>query len=420
MRINRVFARQVLNSRGSPTIEAIVFTKNGAFSGASPSGVSTGEKEAVQLSDGGKKFSGLGVQKAVKLANTIIAKKIVGAGFGTQKEFDEFLIELDGTKNKSRLGGNTTIALSIAFFKALSAESNLEHYELFAKIMGKTPSMPVMTLNFIEGGAHAGNNLPIQEYMVAPYGFKDFETALEASTRVFVELKALISRKLGKSSTCVGDEGGYAVQAADPAIPLMLLTQAISTVGEEDRFCLAVDAAASEFYKDGKYVFCGKTISAQKLGEKYASWTREFNVKSIEDPFAENNWGEWTQFMKKNKIQVVGDDLVCTQKHLVEKALEQKAMNASIIKLNQVGTITETLETLDYCFKHDIAASISHRGGETNDSIIADLAVGTGAGQCKFGGLSRGERVAKYNRLMEINEKENFAYRGKEFEKKYC
>ncbi|MBI5635509.1 phosphopyruvate hydratase, partial [Candidatus Micrarchaeota archaeon] len=183
---------------------------------------------------------------------------------------------------------------------------------------------------------------------------------------------------------------------------------------------LGVDAAASEFYKNGKYSFGGKALSAQKLGEKYAGWTNEFNVKSIEDPFAENDWGEWARFMKKTSVQVVGDDLVCTRKQLVEKAVGQKAVNAAIIKLNQVGTITEALETLDYCFKHNIAASISHRGGETNDSFIADFVVGTGAGQCKFGGLSRGERIAKYNRLMEIYGKEKFGYAGRNFAQKYC
>jgi enolase len=403
-----VVAREILDSRGNPTVEADVLLESGVMGRAAvPSGASTGSREAIELRDGDSgRYLGKGVMQAVENVNTEISEAIIGLDAEEQTFIDRSLIELDGTDNKSRLGANAILAVSMAVAKAAAEEAGLPLYRYFG---GSGPmTMPVPMMNVINGGAHANNNLDIQEFMILPVGAKSFREALRCGAEVFHNLKKLVDKK--GYPTTVGDEGGFAPNVAgnDEAIELILkaIEAAGYTPGQD--VVLGLDCAASEFFKDGKYI-----LGSEKLELTSAAFTDylgtlvgKYPIVSIEDGMAEGDWDGWKILTSKlgKKVQIVGDDIFVTNPKIFKEGLAQGIANSILIKVNQIGTLTETFATVEMAKRAAYTAVISHRSGETEDSTIADIAVGLNAGQIKTGSLSRSDRIAKYNQLLRIEE----------------
>jgi enolase len=400
-------ARQILDSRGNPTLEADVLLSDGSFGrGVVPSGASTGTHEALELRDGGQAFGGKGVRTAVKNVLETIAPNIIGMDASNQQAVDNAMLKLDGTPLKTNLGANAILGVSIAVASAAAQSAGMPLYRYLGGVNARM--LPVPFMNVLNGGQHADNNVDIQEFMIVPAGAKTFSEGLQMGAEIYQALKAVINSK--GYSTAVGDEGGFAPNLGSNEEALDLLTQAIQKAGyEPGRHCyLAIDAAASEFYKDGKYVLAGENWegSSAELVKKYESWVKSYPIVSIEDGLAEDDWEGWVVLTKAigDKVQIVGDDLFVTQRDRVEKGIHMGAGNSVLIKLNQVGTVTETLETIDTARWAGYRFIVSHRSGETEDAFIADFSVACGGGQLKTGAPARSERVAKYNQLLRIEE----------------
>jgi enolase len=402
--IDKVYSREILDSRGNPTVEVEVSLGNGIMGRAAvPSGASTGAYEAHELRDGDKsRYHGKGVQKVVNNINEIIAPKLVGQDVREQQALDKLLIDLDGTKNKSKLGANAILGISMACAQAGALNEKLP---LFA-YMGVGTKLPTPLMNVLNGGAHANNGLDIQEFMIAPVCGGSFKEALRAGSEIFQSLKKILSDK--KLSTAVGDEGGFAPNLGSNKEALDLLMLAIEKTGYkagEDIF-LALDVASTEFFDDGHYIWESQKISSEQLGDIYTDWAKNYPLISIEDGFAEDDWGGWKSFTAKEgqRIQLVGDDLFVTNPERLKKGIDEKAANAILVKVNQIGSLTETKEAVDMAQEAGFHRVMSHRSGETEDTTIADLAVAFNCEQIKTGSLSRGERTAKYNQLLRIEE----------------
>ncbi|MCB1665213.1 MAG: phosphopyruvate hydratase [Pseudomonadales bacterium] len=420
--IKHIKAREVLDSRGNPTIEADVVLASGVIGTAcAPSGASTGSREALELRDKDpKRYLGKGVLTAVNNVNTTIRERLLGADANDQEGLDKAMIELDGTDNKSKLGANAILAVSLAAAKAAAIESKLPLYAHIAKLNGSSGvmSLPVPMMNIINGGEHADNNVDIQEFMVQPVGASSFSEALRYGAEIFHSLKSVL-HKMGLS-TAVGDEGGFAPNLPSNAAALDAIQQAVEKAGLKmgSDIRLALDCAASEFYKDGKYVLRGENSVYDSAGfvEYLAKLSADYNILSIEDGMDESDWDGWAKLTRKigNRVQLVGDDLFVTNTSILSRGIEQGIANSILIKFNQIGTLTETLAAIRMAKEAGYTAVISHRSGETEDTTIADLAVATGAGQIKTGSLCRSDRVAKYNRLLRIEEElgSRAIYRG--------
>ncbi len=403
-----VIAREILDSRGNPTVEADVVLESGATGRAAvPSGASTGSREAIELRDGDKsRYGGKGVLKAVDYVNTEICEALLGLDGEEQTRIDRILIELDGTENKSRLGANAILAVSCAVAKASAEDVGLPLYRYFG---GAGPmSLPVPLMNVINGGAHANNSVDLQEFMIVPVGAPSFKEALRWGAEVFHTLKKLIDSK--GWPTQVGDEGGFAPDLKSNEEALTLLMQAIEQAGYKpgEQIALALDCAASEFYKDGKYHLEGegRSLTSGELTDLWADWAARYPIISIEDGMAEGDWDGWKHLTDKlgKKVQIVGDDLFVTNTKILQEGIKKGVANSILIKINQIGTLSETFAAIEMAKCAGYTNVISHRSGETEDSLIADLAVGTNAGQIKTGSLSRSDRMAKYNQLIRIEE----------------
>ncbi|MBW3591528.1 MAG: phosphopyruvate hydratase [Actinobacteria bacterium] len=405
--IEAVVGREILDSRGNPTVEADVFTVAGGFGrAAAPSGASTGKFEAVELRDGGDRYGGKGVADAVAALNQILAPALVGVEVQSQRQIDRLMVELDATDNKSRVGANATTALSMAVAHAAADELGVE---LFRYLGGADAHLlPVPLMNVLNGGAHADNNLDIQEFMIVPQGAASFSEAVRMGAEVYKTLKSVLLAK--GLSTSVGDEGGFAPNLGSNEEALSLLVEAIEQSGYTpgDDVALAVDVAASEMYSDGKYDLAGegKQLDVAELTELYERWLGKFPVVSMEDPLDEQDWDGWQHLTEAlgERVQLVGDDLFVTNYERVLTGIERRAANAILIKVNQIGTLTETSRTIKLGSRNGYAFMLSHRSGETEDATIADLAVAWGAGQIKAGAPARSDRVAKYNQLLRIEE----------------
>lgn len=403
-------ALEVLDSRGNPTVQAEVILASGVSARAcAPSGASTGSREALELRDGDKsRYLGKGVLKAVEAVNTSIRTALMGMDAADQRALDNKMLELDGTENKATLGANAILAVSLAAAKAAAADKGVPLYAHIAEINGTAGqfSMPVPMMNIINGGEHADNNVDIQEFMVQPVNFSSFGEALRCGAEIFHALKAVLKAK--GLNTAVGDEGGFAPNLASNEEALVVIKEAISNAGYElgKDVTLALDCAASEFYKDGKYDLSGegKVFDAEGFSDYLAALTENYPIVSIEDGLDESDWEGWAYLTKKigDKVQLVGDDLFVTNTKILSRGIEESIGNSILIKFNQIGSLSETLDAIKMAKDAGFTAVISHRSGETEDTTIADLAVGTAAGQIKTGSLCRSDRVAKYNRLLEI------------------
>jgi len=410
-KISKIIAREILDSRGNPTVEADVVLKDGSFGRAAvPSGASTGSKEAIELRDGdSKRYGGKGVLKAVSNVNMEIKKALVGGEFD-QKKLDKRMIEIDGTENKGRIGANAILAVSMAFARASAKSDDMPLYKYFKKIgkTGKPLVLPVPMMNIVNGGKHAENSTDIQEFMIIPLGAPTFREALRYGAETFHMLKKILASR--KMSTLVGDEGGFALSLASNEAAIEIILEAIAKAGYKagKDIGIAIDSAASEFYKDGKYHLEreGKILSSGEMVEFYSGWANKYPIVSIEDGLAENDWEGYQALTKKlgDKIQIVGDDIFVTNGKILQEGIERKVANSILIKLNQIGTVSETIDTINMANKAGFTSVVSHRSGETEDSIISDFVVGMGTGQIKTGSLCRGERTAKYNQLLRIEE----------------
>jgi enolase len=408
--IRSIHAREILDSRGNPTLEAEVTLANGAFGRAAvPSGASTGTKEAVELRDGDKtRYLGKGVRQAVDNVNTTIAQALAGFDAADQAGLDARLIELDGSENKGRLGANALLGVSMAAAHAAAAAAKQPLWQYLAGKTGVTPALPVPMMNIINGGAHADNNVDFQEFMVLPVGFDSFSEALRAGTEIFHSLKSVL--KGHGLSTAVGDEGGFAPDFRSNVEALDTILEAIGkagyTAGED--ILLGLDVASSEFFENGKYNLVGenKRLSSEQFVDFLADWTAQYPIITIEDGLAENDWAGWKLLTDRigGKVQLVGDDLFVTNPKIFAEGIASGTANAILIKVNQIGTLSETLEAIAMADRNQYAAIVSHRSGETEDTTIADIAVATSATQIKTGSLCRSDRVAKYNQLLRIEQ----------------
>lgn len=405
-KIASVKAREILDSRGNPTVEVDIKCRDGSFGRAAvPSGASTGEHEALELRDGDKrKYLGKGVQKAVRNVNDVIAPRTIGLDVAEQAHIDKTMIELDGTPNKSKLGANAILGVSLAVAKAAANSKRLPLYRYLGGNWANI--LPVPLMNIINGGAHADNNLDIQEFMIVPLGFNSFSESIRAGVETFHSLKGILKNK--GYSTSVGDEGGFApnMKSNEEAIESILeaITEAGYKAGQE--VSLALDVASSELYKNEKYAIGKMKLSKEKIADVYKGWVSKYPIISIEDPLAEDDWEGWKMVTRElgSRVQLVGDDLFVTNTKRLLKGIKGGIANSILIKVNQIGTLTETLEAIQMAAKAGYTHIISHRSGETEDSTIADIAVATEAGQIKTGSASRSERVAKYNQLLRIEE----------------
>ena len=424
LKIKKIHARQILDSRSNPTVEVEVTLENGIMGRASvPSGASTGEFEAVELRDGNKKcYHGKSVLKAVENVNTIIAKAIVGKNVYDQKGIDKAMIALDGTENKANLGANAILGVSLAVAKAASIADGKPLY----RYLGKESVLPVPMLNILNGGKHADNNINCQEFMIMPVGAKTFTQALQWSAEIYQTLKSVLKSK--NLATGVGDEGGFAPNLQSDEDALKNIVEAIEKAGYKpgSQVAIALDVAATEMYdeavkigKEGSYYFwkTGEVYTAEQLIKYYKSLTEKYPIISIEDGLAEEDWQGWAALTKAlgKKLQLVGDDLFVTNTKRLKKGIENQVSNSILIKVNQIGTLTEAIEAIRLANKNHMTAVVSHRSGETEDSFIADLVVGLGCGQIKTGAPARSERVAKYNQLLRIEENlgKHAIYKGK-------
>ena len=403
-----IVGREVLDSRGNPTVECDVLLESGIMGRAAvPSGASTGTREAVELRDGDKhRYLGKGVLRAVENINTEITQAVLGLDASEQAFLDKTLIDLDGTPNKGRLGANAILAVSMAVAKAAAEEAGLPLYRYFGGMAGK--QLPVPMMNVINGGAHANNNLDIQEFMIIPVGAPTFREALRYGTEVFHALKKILSDT--GISTAVGDEGGFAPSVENHEAAIQMILDAIAAAGftAGEQIAIGLDCAASEFYKDGKYHLGGEglALSAEQWTDMLATWVDKYPIISIEDAMSEDDWAGWKVISDRlnQKVQLVGDDLFVTNTKIIERGIKEGIANSVLIKINQIGTLTETFQAIEMAKRAGYTAVISHRSGETEDSTIADIAVGTNAGQIKTGSLSRSDRMAKYNQLLRIEE----------------
>ncbi len=407
--ISEIRARQVLDSRGNPTVEAEVWLADGSMGRAIvPSGASTGEREAIELRDGDKEqYVGKGVLKAVENVNGEIADALANFDAADQRALDQKMIELDGTENKGRLGANAILSVSMA---AARAAANCYELPLYRYLGGAGANiLPVPMMNILNGGAHADNNVDFQEFMVMPVGAPSFSEALRWGVEVFHTLKGVLKKR--GYNTAVGDEGGFAPSVKSNVEAIEVVLEAIQQAGYKpgEEIAIALDPAASEFYQDGKYVF-KKSDKSSKSSEEmvryWAKWANDYPIVSLEDGLAENDWDGWALLTKElgNKIQLVGDDLFVTNVSIFQEGIEKGIANSILIKLNQIGTVSETLDAISLGRRNGYMAVVSHRSGETEDTFIADLAVATGAGQIKTGSASRTDRIAKYNQLLRIEE----------------
>ncbi|HEY5780618.1 MAG TPA: phosphopyruvate hydratase [Lysobacter sp.] len=406
--IAKVHAREILDSRGNPTLEAEVTLSDGSFGRAAvPSGASTGTKEAVELRDGDKtRYLGKGVRKAVENVNGAIASALAGSDAADQAALDQRLIDLDGTENKGRLGANALLGVSMANAHAVAASKKMPLWQHLAQ--GRQAVLPVPMMNIINGGAHADNNVDLQEFMILPVGADNFSEALRAGTEVFHALKSVLKGR--GLSTAVGDEGGFAPDLRSNEEALETILEAIGRAGYTagDDILLGLDVASSEFFENGKYNLTGegKRLTSEQFVDFLAGWAAQYPIVTIEDGMAEHDWAGWKLLTDKigNKVQLVGDDLFVTNPKIFKEGIEQGVANAILIKVNQIGTLTETLEAIAMADAARYAAIVSHRSGETEDTTISDIAVATTATQIKTGSLCRSDRVAKYNQLLRIEE----------------
>lgn len=429
MPITKIHARQIYDSRGNPTVEVDLYTEKGVFRAAVPSGASTGVHEALELRDQDKAVHhGKGVLKAVANINEKIAPALIAKGIDVtqQREIDEFMLALDGTENKSTLGANAILGVSLAVAKAGAVHKGLPLYKYIAQLAGVDKVvLPVPAFNVINGGSHAGNKLAMQEFMILPVGASSFSEAMKMGSEVYHHLKAEIKKRYGLDATAVGDEGGFAPNIQDNREGLDLLNTAIAKAGYTGKISIAMDVAASEFYKDGKYDLdfknpqsdASKWISGEELANLYHSFCKEYPVVSIEDAFDQDDWDNWTKFMSNTGIQLVGDDLTVTNPKRIAMAVEKKSCNCLLLKVNQIGSVTESIEAARLSRQNGWGVMVSHRSGETEDTFIADLVVGLATGQIKTGAPCRSERLAKYNQLLRIEEElgSDAVYAGAKF-----
>ena len=409
--ISKIIGREILDSRGNPTVEVDLYLKDGSFGRAAvPSGASTGSYEAIELRDGDKKrYGGKGVLKAVENVNTILRKSLVGKSFN-QESLDRTMIALDGTHNKAKLGANAILGISMAFSHAMANSQNKPLYKYFASIAktGKPMTLPTPMMNILNGGKHAEKSTDLQEFMVMPVGAKSWSEALRMGAEIFHSLKKILHDK--GFGTTVGDEGGFAPSLGNNEGALSIIMEAIKAAGYKagTDVKIAIDGAATELYKDGIYdlVSEGKKLTSAQMTELYGSWLKKYPIASIEDGFAEDDWDGYVALTKKfgNKLQIVGDDLFVTNIERLKTGIEKKAGNSILIKLNQIGTVTETIDAIKMAHKAGMTAVVSHRSGETEDVTISHFVVGLGCGQIKTGSLCRTDRVAKYNELLRIEE----------------
>lgn len=409
LKIKKVIAREILDSRGFPTVEADVYLSDGSIGRAAvPSGASTGSNEALELRDGDKRYHGKGVLKAVENVNKIIAKEIIGLKATEQQKIDKIMIDLDGTQNKSKLGANAILSVSLALARACASALEMPLYMYIRKAFGikdKNYLLPAPMLNIINGGKHADSGLSVQEFMIVPTGVNKFSDAIRIGSEVYHSLKKILASKGHKVS--VGDEGGFAPKMFTHEEVLETIVSAVEAAGYNHKVVkLAIDAAASEFYKDGKYIFEGNLMTSSDMISKYDEWRKYFPVISYEDPLSEYDWDGWKQMTKSmgKKLRLVGDDIFVTNPGIFERGISEGVGNAILIKLNQIGSLTETIDVINMAKKNKYATIISHRSGETEDSFIADLAVATNSGAIKTGAPCRSERLAKYNQLLRIEE----------------
>ncbi|HPH87805.1 MAG TPA: phosphopyruvate hydratase [Chitinophagales bacterium] len=416
-----IHARQILDSRGNPTVEADVMTENGIIGRAAvPSGASTGTHEAVELRDGGKAYMGKGVQKAVANVNTFIAEALVGENVLNQREIDSILLELDGTENKKKLGANAILAVSLAAAKAGAQAAGLPLYRYVGGTNART--LPIPLMNILNGGAHADNKIDFQEFMIVPVGATTFSDGLRMGVEIFHNLKKVLKAK--GYSTNVGDEGGFAPEIKSNEEAIETVLKAIESSGYKpgDQVMIAMDAAASEFYdaKKKKYIFHksdNKVLTSEEMVDYWAKWVKKYPIVSIEDGLAEDDWKGWKLLTESigSKCQLVGDDLFVTNVKRLQEGIDKNIANSILVKVNQIGSLTETIDTVDLAHRNRYTSVMSHRSGETEDSTIADLAVALNCGQIKTGSASRSDRMAKYNQLLRIEEQlgEEAYYPGK-------
>lgn len=421
--IAKVIGRQILDSRGNPTVEVDVYTSNGRYGRAAvPSGASTGVHEAVELRDNDKGiYLGKGVQNAVANINTTINEALEGVYVFDQKAIDELLIELDGTENKGRLGANAILGVSLAVAKAAASEANMSLFKYIGGVGAYT--MPVPMMNILNGGSHADNKIDIQEFMVMPFGAESFSDALRMGTEIFHHLKSVLKSK--RLSTNVGDEGGFAPNLSSNEEAIEVVLQSIEKAGYKpgEDVWVALDAASSEFYdkKDGKYKFesTGTEMTSEEFVDYWADWVKKYPIASIEDGLDEDDWKGWKMLTDKigNKVQLVGDDLFVTNTKRLKRGIDEGIANSILIKVNQIGTLSETIEAVQMATRNSYTSVMSHRSGETEDTTIADLAVALNCGQIKTGSASRSDRMAKYNQLLRIEEElgDQAYYPGKDF-----
>jgi len=414
--IEALGAREILDSRGNPTVEVEVLLEDGtAARAAVPSGASTGAFEAVELRDGGKRYLGKGVEKAIKNVNEIIAPEVVGLDSQDQRLVDQTMIELDGTKNKAKLGANAILGVSLAVAKASAESADLS---LFKYVGGNNAHLlPVPMMNILNGGAHADTNVDIQEFMVAPIGADSFKESLRWGAEIYHSLKSVLKKR--GLATSIGDEGGFAPNLESNRAALDLILEAIDGAGFKagKEIGLAMDVAATEFYENGKYSFEGKQLSSAEMISYYAELVAAYPLVSIEDPLNEDDWDGWAAITKElgNKVQLVGDDLFVTNPERLSRGIAAATANAMLVKVNQIGSLTETLDAVEMAHRAGYRNMMSHRSGETEDVTIADLAVATNCGQIKTGAPARSERVAKYNQLLRIEDElaEGAVYAGR-------
>jgi len=416
--IKKIFARQIYDSRGNPTVEVDLTTEKGVYRAAVPSGASTGIHEALELRDGDKAVHlGKGVLKAVANVNNKIAPELIKKGFNVtqQKEIDNFMLQLDGTKNKGTLGANAILGVSLAVCKAGAVHKGIPLYRHIADLAGiKQVILPVPAFNVINGGSHAGNKLAMQEFMLLPVGAPNFKEAMRYGSEIYHHLKKGIHTRYGLDATAVGDEGGFAPNIQDPKEALELLKEAIEKAGYTGKVIIGMDVAASEFYKEGKKMYDldfknpkeddARLITGDQLADLYRSFIANYPVQSIEDGFDQDDWDNWSKFQASVNIQLVGDDLTVTNPERIKMAVERKACNCLLLKVNQIGTVTESIEACLLARKSGWGTMVSHRSGETEDTFIADLVVGLATGQIKTGAPCRTERTAKYNQILRIEE----------------
>ena len=418
-KITYVKARYVLDSRANPTVEAEITLNDGSWGRAAvPSGASTGTLEAHELRDGSKEFNGKGVTKAVENINKIISEALIGQDASDQENIDSTLIQLDGTSNKNSIGANSILAVSMANLVAHSKSVQKYLYEVIPNIYGE-PSLPVPFMNILNGGAHADNSVDIQEFMIVPHGFEKFDDALRSGVEVYHTLKKRL--KDNGYGTNVGDEGGFAPNFSSSKEVLDEIMMSIAECGYKPReeISLALDAASTEFFDNGAYTIEGNSLSNTEMADYLIGLSNSYPIVSIEDGLAEDDWEGWKYLTSKigKEVQLVGDDLFVTQKEVLQRGINEKCANSILVKLNQVGSVTETIETMKLANKNSYTSMISHRSGETEDAFISHLAVGTSSGQIKTGAPARGERTAKYNELLRIGEQVGFgSFNNKKWE----